>query len=265
MPDRCWTPDIGGCSVGSTPVMEARCRDRRASRAGKVDVRGHTAARLQRRSSRRRDIAIALSACICSKTVAPGGGGTPSTTTLPTSPPAWPPTTLIVRIVLTRAVAAGSCGRVVHHTCRPLRRRRPPDEAVAQARAGFAIASGAAGSALAAPAPPQRHRAIFGRIRACYAADAIVHGRATTARTTLSHVAGSRIETHRGGRSRRTQVQPLRQHARSYIAWDQLPATHVREAASEQIMPLPQLHVPVQGAVHRAPHPGGSSTLNQST
>src|SRR5260221_731824 len=55
-----------------------------------------TLPRGSRSRSRRRE-SSARSACICSKTVAPGGGRTPPTTTFPTSPPAWQPTTVMER------------------------------------------------------------------------------------------------------------------------------------------------------------------------
>ena len=98
-------PDIGGYSVGSM-MMEP------ASQSGRVGgtIRFAWQATLPRgscSSSRRSAVVVARSACICSKTVAPGGGSTPPTMTFPISPPAWQPTTVITRA----ARIGGECSR----------------------------------------------------------------------------------------------------------------------------------------------------------
>ena len=88
-------PDIAGYSVGSMMMKPA-------SQSGRVAGTTRfawqaTLPRGSRSSSRRSASPSRSSACICSKTVAPGGGRTPPTTTLPISPPAWQPTTVIIR------------------------------------------------------------------------------------------------------------------------------------------------------------------------
>ena len=103
-------PDMGGYSVGSMMMKPA-------SQPGRVagTIRFACTATLPRgsRSRSRRSESSAASACICSKTVAPGGGRTPPTTTFPTSPPAWQPTTVSVRLARTavRERTAGAPGR----------------------------------------------------------------------------------------------------------------------------------------------------------
>ena len=79
-------PDIGGYSVGSMMMKPA-------SQSGRVagTTRFAWQATLPRgscSSSCRSPSPSRRSACICSKTVAPGGGSTPPVTTFPISPPA---------------------------------------------------------------------------------------------------------------------------------------------------------------------------------
>ena len=98
-------PDMAGYSVGSMMMKPA-------SQSGRCEgtIRFAWKATLPRgscRSSLRRE-SSARSACICSKTLAPGGGSTPPTTTFPTSPPAWQPTTVSIRRAATYETSTAS-------------------------------------------------------------------------------------------------------------------------------------------------------------